>query len=184
MDDTPRSTRREFLEGKAAADALAHAIEPGVAAESLAPEGTRYLVKLARQAMACQFEVYLNAGQYPQGTEAALAALDLIDRLEDQLSIFRPHSEVSRLNQRAAESWVEVEPRLFDLLQRALAIHRETGGAYDVTSGRLSKVWGFTRRAAPFPTPRRWPPPAPRLAATSSSSIARRRAASLPASGH
>ena len=39
--------------------------------------------------MACEFEVLLNAGQYADGTELAVAALDLIDRLEDQLTVYR-----------------------------------------------------------------------------------------------
>ena len=63
-----------------------------------------YLVRLSRRAMACTFEVFLNAGQYPHGTEAALAALDLVDRLEDQLSVYREDSEISQLNRTAALS--------------------------------------------------------------------------------
>jgi len=101
--------------------------------------------------MACQFEVLLNAGQYAEGANRAVAALDLIDRLEDQLSVFRAQSEVSRLNRAAGQGEVEVEPRLFELLQLAAEIHRRSGGAYDITSGPLSKVWGFYRRAGQLP---------------------------------
>src|SRR5690349_9539641 len=102
MHATPHSTRREFLQGKAAADALAE-----VASRAL-PDGELptmaedfHLVKLSRRAMACQFEIYLNAGQYDAATQVALEALDLVDQLEDQLSVYRPDSEVSRLNRRA-----------------------------------------------------------------------------------
>jgi thiamine biosynthesis lipoprotein len=153
MSPAPRSSRREFLQGKAAADALAEA------AWSVAPSGelpqptpSNYLLQLSRRAMACTFEVFTNAGQYPHATESAIAALDLLDRLEDQLSVYREQSEISRLNRHAAEAPVAVEPRLFALLQTAVGIHADTGGAYDITAGPLSNVWGFTRRAGAIPT--------------------------------
>src|SRR5690606_7067525 len=101
------------------------------------------LVHVGREAMACEFEVVLNAGQYPSGPDAAVAALDLVDQLEAQLTVYRDTSEVSRLNARAATEPVAVESRLFELLEQAIALSQETGGSFDVTSGPLSKVWGF-----------------------------------------
>ncbi|MGD9724231.1 MAG: FAD:protein FMN transferase [Pirellulales bacterium] len=150
------STRREFLQGKAAADALVDAasgIAPGSGADlaaAVASQGT-YLLRLSRSAMACEFELFFNAGQYPHAAEAGLAALDLVDRLEDQLSVFREHSEISRLNRHAADEPMAVEPPLFALLELAVEISRSTCGAYDITSGPLSRVWGFTRRAGKVP---------------------------------
>lgn len=102
--------------------------------------------------MACEFEVLLNAKQYAHGTETAMAALDLVDSLEAQLTVYRHDSEVSQLNSSAHAHPVEVEPRLFGLLERAAEIHRETSGAYDVTSGPLSKIWGFYRREGRVPS--------------------------------
>lgn len=153
MSAAPRATRREFLQGKAAARALAQ-FDIGAPDGAKLPEPTAdsCLLRLSRRAMACTFEVFVNVGQQKHGTEAALAALDLVDRLEDQLSVFRAHSEVSRLNRDAAAGPVEVEPQLFALLARAVEIHRETEGAFDVTAGRLSSVWGFTRRSGKMPT--------------------------------
>src|SRR5262249_48597115 len=70
---------------------------------------------------------------------------------EDQLSVFRPDSEVSRLNRHAADEPLAVEPRLFALVELAMRISEQTGGAYDITAGPLSNAWGFTRRAGPIP---------------------------------
>ena len=74
---------------------------------------------------------------------AAEAALDLIDELEDQLTVFRDHSEVSRLNATAADRAVEVEPDLFDLIEFSAHITRQTHGAFDIATGALIKAWGF-----------------------------------------
>jgi thiamine biosynthesis lipoprotein len=46
-------------------------------------------------------------------------ALDEIERLEAQLSLFKPASEISRLNSRAAREPVRVTPAVFGLLQHA-----------------------------------------------------------------
>jgi thiamine biosynthesis lipoprotein len=147
---TPRSTRREFLQGRAAVDALT-SLDIGGEAASLPAPAQSYQLRLSRRAMACTFEVILNAGQYAGGTAAGMAALDLVDRLEDQLSIYREESEVSAINRTASLLPVPVEPGLFALLELAVATHSASGGAYDVTAGRLSSVWGFTRRRGQIP---------------------------------
>ena len=51
--------------------------------------------------MACRFEITL-ASQHAVWVPAARAALDTIDRLEAELSVFREDSAISRLNRRAA----------------------------------------------------------------------------------
>ncbi len=133
-------------------DAPGHAIGsylPLPAATGDAPPS--YLLRIGRRAMACEFEVLLPAGPERNGTQQAVAALDLVDRLESQMTVYRDSSEISQINRTAFERDVEVEPRLFDLLRLAADIHRRTGGAYDITSGPLSKVWGFYRRAGRMP---------------------------------
>lgn len=150
-----KSTRREFLTGKAVSDAVSGAVQrersdAKAAADESAPE--TYLVRVSRQAMACEFQAVLNAGQYANGVEAALSALDLVETLEEQLSFFRPSSEISRINRTAFVRPCEVEPRLFELLQLALQVQEETGGAQDITATPLWEVWGFSRRAGRLPT--------------------------------
>ena len=157
MNPVPRSTRRDFLQGKAAADAvveLAAGVDAGADVSRAAP-GT-YLVKLSRRAMACQFEFFFNAGQYSAASELGLAALDLVDRLEDELSVFREHSQISRVNRYAADEPVPVEATMLGLLETVVELYRQTGGAYDVTAGPLSRVWGFTRRAGAVPVSGRY----------------------------
>jgi thiamine biosynthesis lipoprotein len=111
------------------------------------------LIRVSRRAMATRFEIAL-----PFGTQDAVAAaedaLDLIDELEDQLTVYRDHSEVSRLNESALEKPVVVEERLFDLLQHCAQLTQATQGAFDVAAGALIKAWGFHRREGRIPMPR------------------------------
>jgi len=96
--------------------------------------------------------VRFPAERYQQGTESALEALDLVETLEEQLSYFRPTSEISRVNLLAADEPVEVDPRLFELLRLAAMLYDETAGAYDITSAPLWEIWGFSRRAGKIPS--------------------------------
>ncbi|MEX0746888.1 MAG: FAD:protein FMN transferase, partial [Rhodothermales bacterium] len=76
-------------------------------------------IRLARNAMATRFELVVEGEDEVWLRAAAEEALDEIERLEAQLSIFRPTSDLSRINAKAAHGPVRVEPRLFSLLQTA-----------------------------------------------------------------
>lgn len=138
-----------------ATDAVSAADAANTAAAPLSERGPisgeSYLVQLSRPAMACRFEITLNAGQHEEGSEAALAALDLIEELEAQLTVYRDTSEIAHINRFAAEQPAPVETRLFELLTTAVRLSAETGGAFDITSGPLTKIWGFYRRNGAIP---------------------------------
>jgi thiamine biosynthesis lipoprotein len=158
MEQRRGTNRREFLQGRSAAEALAHVAESALAnddsAAALESASAAYLLRVGRRAMACEFEVLLNAGQYADGTDQALAALDLVDALEAQMTVYRDTSEVAEINRRAFDAPVAVEPRLWHILQLAAQLHGETAGAYDITAGPLSKLWGFYRRRGEVPDQR------------------------------
>jgi len=109
------------------------------------------LLRFARSAMATTFEVVLPFGA-PRAQEAAEAALDQIDQLEDQLTVYREGSEVSHINCQAAASPVRVEERLFELLKLSARLSSDTEGAFDVSVGALIKAWGFYRRRGCVPS--------------------------------
>jgi thiamine biosynthesis lipoprotein len=147
--------RREFLHPRR----LAKIAEPalGIADELQTPPETPassepVMLRFARQAMATTFEVILPLGT-PTASDQAQAALDEIDRLEAQLTVYRDSSEVCRLNALAAHHPVHVERNLFEVLELARRIHADTEGAFDVSVGALIKTWGFFRRAGRVPTP-------------------------------
>ena len=150
--------RRNFLNpqqlAKAAGQFLGPVVEDALPATPAppAPVENVALLRFGRRAMAAQFEVLLPFDA-PNALELAEAALDEVHRLEEQLTVFHEHSEVSRLNREAASRPVTVEDRLFGLLTLAARLTQATGGAYDVTTGALTKAWGFYRRQGRVPTP-------------------------------
>jgi thiamine biosynthesis lipoprotein len=143
--------RRDFLHprrlARAAGQALA--LAEGTPPEPAAPEYA--LVECSRRAMATRFEVLLPVGT-PDAVEAAQAALDEIDRLEAQLTVYRDDSEVSGINRLAAAATIRVEEKLFDLFTLSARLTEETEGAFDVTVGALIKAWGFFRRQGRVPS--------------------------------
>lgn len=114
--------------------------------------GNGYWQHISRTAMACRFEVTMPLGN-TNGVRVASTALDKVEQLEAQLTIFRDDSEVSYINQHAAKQPVLVEPALFALLRFSQRLAAETGAAFDITSSPLSQCWGFLRREGRIPTP-------------------------------
>jgi thiamine biosynthesis lipoprotein len=165
--NAPHHTRRHFIQGRATAHELsgfvdatgAHGSEaPASASDSMLPRASgaarrdAFLVSVRRRAMACEFEVQMAASRDDDSMEHVFAALDLVESLESQMTVYRADSEVMHINRDAATKPVRVEPRLFAVFQLAERLYRETGGALDITSGPLSEVWGFSRREGRVPT--------------------------------
>src|SRR6476659_5230139 len=147
MTEPTKTSRRDFLSGKSAAEAVGDALigapqplPPPTSAVGVQPGS--HLLSVSREAMACLFEVVFDAIR-SDATDAAVAALELVAALEDQLTVYRDTSEIANINRRAFDEAVPVESGLFGLLQRAAALSKAMDGAFDITAGRLSKVWGF-----------------------------------------
>lgn len=95
------------------------------------------------EAMATEWEVVIaQAGVTPQRARAAAAAVFAeVDRLEGELSRFRPTSDLWRLSLAQPGEAVVVDFAALDCLSLAKAVHAETGGAFDVTLGPLMRLW-------------------------------------------
>ncbi|MGL4421551.1 MAG: FAD:protein FMN transferase [Gemmataceae bacterium] len=120
--------------------------------EPLDFSGEFSLLRFRRRAMATTFEIAIPQG-IPDAYEAAEAALDVVDSVEDQLTIYRDNSLVSHLNRSAGLGFVDVPTHFFELLLNCLQWNKDTSGAFDIASGNLSQIWGFQQRAGRIPTP-------------------------------
>ena len=111
------------------------------------------MLTLARHAMATRFELVLH-GDRPESLRAAgEEALDEIERIENQISLYRPHTEIAQLNARAANEWVRVSTPVFRLLELARRLSEESGSAFDITAGPLIRCWGFQGGSGRKPAP-------------------------------
>ncbi len=109
------------------------------------------VTEITRRAMATEFAIVLP-GQSPRATEAAVDALDMLEAIESKLTIYRPESDISRINQSAGIEPVRVSDDVYDLLIHAVNVSKQTGGAFDITAGPLVECWGFTKRRGQKPT--------------------------------
>ncbi len=67
----------------------------------------------------------------------------VIDLIEDQMSPFRPLSEISRLNEDKTDRWMLLSADVHHVVAESLRIARLTGGAFDPTVGPIVQRFGF-----------------------------------------
>lgn len=93
--------------------------------------GTRYSVKVES----------LPPDLTPEWLKARID--EALERLNDQMSMYRPESEISRFNRWKSKVWFPVSRDTAYVVEQALEISRATGGAFDITVGPLVNLWGF-----------------------------------------
>ena len=111
------------------------------------------LLKLEKStdAMGSTYSIALYGHDRVKMEAAADSAFDELRWLDDMLSNYKPASEWSEINRRAAEKPVKVSPELFRLLSACLGYSRESEGAFDITVGPLMKIWGFYKGSGHLP---------------------------------
>lgn len=101
--------------------------------------------------MATRFEIVLHGDDPVRLRAAGEEAVREIERLDAQLSMYRPDSGISQINRLAAREPVKVEPRLFGLLQHCSELTESTEGAFDIAVAPLMRIWGFTGDSGRIP---------------------------------
>jgi FAD:protein FMN transferase len=109
-------------------------------------------ITLARNAMATRFEFVLLGSDPVRLRAAGEEALNEIERVESQLSLYRPGSEIATINARAAFERVPVSPEVFALILQARRYWEISGGSFDITIAPLVRCWGFMKGNGSPPT--------------------------------
>lgn len=78
-------------------------------------------------------------------SEQALAARlqSAVDRVDQEMSTWKPNSDLNRINTAPVGIWVDVPQDLFDIIGLSLHLNELTKGAFDITVGRSVGRWGF-----------------------------------------
>ncbi|MDE0106063.1 MAG: 30S ribosome-binding factor RbfA [Bryobacterales bacterium] len=93
--------------------------------------------------MGSEFRIACYAESKKLAAGAITAAFDEARRVDRLLSNYRPDSELSHVNEGAADAPVRVSRELADLLVRCQRYSEASDGAFDITVGALVKAWGF-----------------------------------------
>lgn len=73
-----------------------------------------------------------------------------VDRVDCQMSTWKPDSDLMRFNAASPGVWVSLPVELMRVLERGVAIGRASDGAFDIGLGGLVNAWGFgPARSAP-----------------------------------
>jgi thiamine biosynthesis lipoprotein len=91
--------------------------------------------------MNCEFKLVLCGTDRQYLLDAGEEAFEELARLEEQMSVFIPTSEISDINANASHRPVRLDARLFDLLLMAKRVSAETSGAFDISAGPLVRRW-------------------------------------------
>ncbi|CAN7660831.1 FAD:protein FMN transferase [Neorhizobium sp. LjRoot104] len=75
----------------------------------------------------------------PAGAAMAEAVAD-VDR---QMSVWKPGSDLNRLNAAGPGEWIALPAQLLIVLEAGLAIGRASDGAFDIGMGDATTAWGF-----------------------------------------
>jgi len=106
--------------------------------------GDNRALELTGQAMGTTFNVVLVEPPESIATQALeselIAVLQTVDRLA---STWRDDSELTTFNLDLSIDWIPVSKDFCALLEGALEISEATGGAFDLTIGPLTNLWGF-----------------------------------------
>jgi thiamine biosynthesis lipoprotein len=101
-------------------------------------------VEISGSTMGTYYRIKLT--QFPENSSADQLQSEIDSRLEiinDQMSTWRDHSELSRFNTQTGTGWFEVSEETALVLAEANRISKLSNGAFDVTVGPLVNLWNF-----------------------------------------
>lgn len=107
----------------------------------MSTELTRHTLNGATMGTRWSALFFAPAGFDPVPLKAALQAV--VDEVDEQMSTWKPESDLMRLNRTPVGEKVPLPQALMSVLTLALAIGRASGGAFDIAMGDAVAAWGF-----------------------------------------
>ncbi|MBC3784878.1 FAD:protein FMN transferase [Spirosoma utsteinense] len=114
------------------------------------PEMARFSFR--RGLMGTQFTLTFFAPDSLTARRVNEAVNARMDSLNQVMSDYMDGSEINRLSESSGQNrWVRVSPDLFNVLEKAKTIARQSNGRFDPTIGPLSLLWRRAVRRGEFP---------------------------------
>jgi len=99
------------------------------------------LHRFSHEAMTATFEIIIAHEDKRYAEQAAWAAFEMLEKLEQDLSRFIENSDISRIHNLSVGQSLQIGLETFECLQLSRRMHSETNGAFDITVGSLLRCW-------------------------------------------
>jgi FAD:protein FMN transferase len=114
-----------------------------------APARADWVRRVTDGIMGTRITVELWADDEQKANRAIDALLDEMRHIDDSMSTYKPTSEVSQVNARAADGPMKISKELFDLLATAKQYSVLTDGAFDITYASVGYLYDFPKHVHP-----------------------------------
>ncbi|HEY5264793.1 MAG TPA: FAD:protein FMN transferase [Steroidobacteraceae bacterium] len=114
-----------------------------------APAHAEWVTRVTDGIMGTRITVELWADDKAKGEQAIDAVLVEMRHIDDSMSTYKPTSEVSLVNARAADGPMRISKELFDLLTTAREYSVITDGAFDITYASVGYMYDFRKHIHP-----------------------------------
>jgi len=84
-----------------------------------------------------------------KGNAAIDAVMAEMRRIDNLMSHYKPESQLSQINARAAREPVVVDPELFELIRQAIHFSEVTEGAFDITYASVGYLYDYRNHVKP-----------------------------------
>jgi thiamine biosynthesis lipoprotein len=113
------------------------------------PAHAEWVRRITDGIMGTRITVELWADDKDKGERAIDAVLDEMRHIDESMSTYKPTSEVSQVNAKAADGPLPITKELFDLLTTAKEYSVLTDGAFDITYASVGYLYDFRKRIRP-----------------------------------
>src|ERR1700678_3776911 len=113
------------------------------------PAHAEWVRRVTDGIMGTEITVELWADDKARGEQAIDAVMDEMRHIDDSMSTYKPTSEVSQVNARAADGPMHISKELFDLLTTAKQYSEITDGAFDITYASVGYLYDFRKHVRP-----------------------------------
>ncbi|XVN15217.1 FAD:protein FMN transferase [Pseudomonas corrugata] len=97
---------------------------------------------LSGETMGTRYTALFYAGAGIDSDEVGRHLACAVARVDQQMSTWKPDSDLNRLNAAPEQQWVAVPRELATVLSAALRISQQSAGAFDIAVGDLVDAWG------------------------------------------
>lgn len=112
------------------------------------------IISLSGNTMGTTYHIKVVHSESLPDVQLLQAEIDLaLEKVNDQMSTYRPNSELSLFNQMTRNAQMEVSPDTAKVIAEGIELYKITDGALDITLGPLVNLWGFGPDKRPTTVP-------------------------------